>query len=229
MKFPNSVVGMGCILFIVSSSFAGAINIGFHGGFSNFSGDGRFTRRIENYGFGLDSGFNAGIRIIYDTKNLPINIATAINYFPLKNEASFMDVACPHHSYFSKVTREYSTSIVSTNLGLEYKVYDAKFSPYASLNLSANYFDKVKRTETSACDLPSISHSEFYSRRLRIGAGIGIGTYIEIVEPLNFYVQINYDWLKIFGKEEYRGYEPMVKEQNLNVLILSLGILYALE
>ena len=230
MRLLINVLGLGVLLIFTNMGIAGGLDIGLFGGYSKIYMDEQFTRSIENWGFGLDKGFSVDLKIRYNLRNLPINIFNTIKYTGLKNQDEVMDVPYPASSLLIMVNKKYSEYILSINTGIEYLLLSkSKLSPYIACNIGLNYFDKVDevRNPPGSSDW-GIFIDDLYSSRLRVGAGFSIGTYLNITVRIKLDLLLDYDWLKLFGKEDLKIGDTIIPEDDFNVLSFSIGILYNL-
>lgn len=230
MKKSERILLSFILIITISSAACYSFDLGFSGGYSKVYTVDYFTREMGNNGLGLDHTLNLAIKAKYPLKS-HLHLTSLIKYLNLKNQDTILATPCPESSLMTDIKTKYSMYIISFNAGIEYVFENPKISPYAALNISANYFNELKVSKDPSCSSAFQGHllmpafyANPYESKLRMGAGVGIGSYVPISKSVNLDFSIYYDWLKI-SKKEYQDIISTIQEDDFNTLSFSLGIL----
>jgi hypothetical protein len=178
------------VFFILSLNpnvHAQLFKIGAGGGLTNVSGPDLYTKDVSEGGLGYSSEYNYGIIAKVGLPVIPLTTRGVVLFHNLNGNGTLPS---------NNVEAEYSQSITSVGLGVEYGFIPvpAGFDPYLSLDATFNNFGDFKFKSGV-----NEEKSEGYSR---VGLQLGIGTEVTIIPLINLDVFAGYNWFNLTGKEE---------------------------
>ncbi len=172
------------ILSINTNVHAQLFKIGAGGGLTNVSGPDSWTTDVADGGLGFSSEYNYGI---IAKLGLPVFPLTPRGFVLIHNLNGSGTPSA------SSEEVEYSQSITSVGLGLEYGFIPipAGFDPYLSLDVTFNNFGDLKLSDEVLTEGSS-----------RVGLQLGVGTEVTIIPLINLDVFAGYNWFNLTGKED---------------------------
>ncbi len=203
----NKIIGILTVftlaIFFNINLDAQTIKIGVGGGVTFVTSPAAYTNDILQGGSGFSTEYHYGIRGKWDVPFAPIKPIIFLNYYKFTGQQTYQST-------------EYkaSTDIFSAGIKSEIPVFDNEFHPYMSLSLMYNMFGKYKKEKIEN----NIDSSYSYPTYNRLGLGIGIGAYVDVIPLIDIDASLNYDFLNVYGKSP--------DEAGVSVLSLDLTVFF---
>ena len=169
------------IIFILASApllFSQNIKVGVGGGYAYIDNDTYYTRDVEsNYSdfqLGLRNCYVINGKIRYEHEKIPIRFTCEVTFISVTNNVDYLGYYSPLQSSPSKMHLDASQDIYSIGFGIESPIIKSSITPYSSLGVVLNYFDKTEIVRTPKPDPILNGDKSMISNSVRAGLNMGL-------------------------------------------------------
>lgn len=220
------------IIFILASTpllFSQNIKVGVGGGYAYIDNDTYYTRDVEsNYSdfqLGLRNCYVINGKIRYEHEKIPIRFTCEVTFISATNNVDYLGYYSPLQSSPSKMHLDASQDIYSIGFGIESPIIKSSITPYSSLGVVLNYFNKTEIVRTPKSDPILNGDKSMISNSVRAGLNMGFGLDYLIFEKISLDISAKYSFMNLLWKKNLHHEE---KEENFNTFSITASVLYNL-